>query len=95
MSNILKINIIVIVAGMFLFSVFDQALALWGDKSGGLAMVLLYCLQIAVQAGINFILFVVALLQKNKDFKFYLLSIFIVLLIGVPLCIGGATLFSR
>ena len=93
MSKILKINLGIIVLGTVLFSMFDH----FATSSGGyrgLTSMMLSCGLIIVQVGVNLILTIVSVFRKDGNLKYFLLSILLVLLIGVPLCIGGAYLAS-
>ncbi|GEM_PF-5564128 len=94
MSIILKINIGIVVIGTLLFSAFDH----FSSSSGsyrGLSSMMLSCVLIIVQVIVNLILAIVSAFRKDGNLKKYLLSALLILLIGVPLCFGGAFLASK
>ena len=92
MSSILKNNIKFLIGSVILSALIDAFIPK-GVDSGVLTITLL-CVLITIQVLVNIIASIVSLFKRNGHFKYYLLSILLVLLIGFPLCWGGAFLVS-
>ena len=96
MSKILKINIGIVVLAPVLFILVMNFLShtTTGENYRGLSLMIATCLLIILQVALNSILAIISFIKKDGNFKYYLLSILLTLLIGVPLCFGGAYLIK-
>ena len=93
MSKILKINIWVLIVSIFLICILDQ-LFFWSKSSQEVCLGLLIIF-IPLQMVVNMVLGVVSLFKRDGNFKYYLLSILLVLLIGVPACLSANFILLR
>ena len=89
MSKILTLNLFIIILGIFLFCILDLS-----GRGGGIISMVLSVLLIGAQALINLIIGIICLTMRNKDAKYFFLSMILVVLIGVPLCFGGVYVAS-
>ena len=92
MSSILKRNMNILVGSVVIAALIDAVIS--QSRDSGILTITLLFFSITIQILINIIAGVVSLLKRDGQFKYYLLSIFWVLLIGLSLCGGGAFLVN-
>ena len=93
MSKIFYINLSILIVGNILFCILGRFFFKGSDYPEFVSMIFSIYLIIA-QVALNLIAGVVCLIMKIDGAKYFMLSILIVILVGVPLCFGGAYITS-